>query len=186
MSINKVILVGHVGKDPEVRYFDNNLAMARFSIATTERGFTSKSGQVIPDKTEWHSVVVWRKLAEVVEKYVKKGTQVYIEGKLRNRSYDDKDGVKRYATEIQVDILQLLGRRADGDQSGNRGEANAAGQSSGHSQYVPPQRPATPAYNPQFQAPPISNIPLPTPNDAQFSPHSESFLAMDDMDDLPF
>ncbi len=183
MSINKVILVGHVGKDPEVRYFDNNLAMARFSIATTERGFTTKTGQVIPDKTEWHSVVVWRKLAEVVEKYVKKGTQIYIEGKLRNRSYDDKDGVKRYATEIQVDILQLLGgRRADGEQPSSRSENQPVAQPSGYSQ---PQRPATPAYNPQFQPSPIANIPLPTPNDAQ-PPHSESFLAMDEMDDLPF
>lgn len=196
MSINKVILVGNVGKDPEVRYLDNNLAMARFSIATTERGFTSKTGQVIPDKTEWHSVVVWRKLAEIVEKYVKKGSQVYVEGKLRNRSYDDKDGVKRYVSEIQVDVLQMLGRRGDGEQnqSLNR-DASGAGQHSGQQQSSQPQfessqKPATPLYNAQFQPqsmPQINtNIPLPTANDAQFPPHSESFLGMDEMDDLPF
>lgn len=184
MSVNKVILVGHVGKDPEVRYFDNNLAMARFSVATTERGYTTKSGVVVPDKTEWHSVVVWRKLAEVVEKYVKKGTQLYIEGKLRNRSYDDKDGVKRYATEIQVDLLQLLGsRRADSEQITPRSEAG---------QSVSPTTPnmnkpiAPPVYSPQYQPPPLANVPPPAPSDEQQPMHSESFLAMDDLDDLPF
>lgn len=186
MSINKVILVGHVGKDPEVRYLDNNLAMARFSIATTEKGFTTKSGQVIPEKTEWHSVVVWRKLAEVVEKYVKKGSQLYIEGKLRNRSYDDKDGVKRYVSEIQVDVLQMLGRRGDGDQTSNQSRDYGTSQPSPQQQYVAPQKPETPTYNAQFQPPINTNIPLPTANDAQFPPHSESFLGMDDMDDLPF
>ena len=174
MSVNKVILVGHVGKDPEVRYFDNNLAMARFSVATTERGYTTKSGVVVPDKTEWHSVVVWRKLAEVVEKYVKKGTQLYIEGKLRNRSYDDKDGVKRYATEIQVDLLQLLGRRSDSDSAPVRPEATPL--------VTPQNKPAT---TPVYTPPPLVNVPLPAPSDEQPN-HSESFLAMDDLDDLPF
>ena len=186
MSINKVILVGHVGKDPEVRYFDNNLAMARFAVATTERGYTTRSGQVIPDKTEWHNVVVWRKLAEVVEKYVKKGTHLYIEGKLRNRSYDDKDGVKRYTTEIQVDTFQFLGKRSEGDSSAPERVSNSAHAIPTARVQEQPMRPTTPAYNPQFQPPTMTNVPPPMPGDADFPPHSESFLAMDDMDDLPF
>lgn len=114
MSVNKVILVGNVGKDPEVRYLDNNVAVANFTLATTERGFTGRDGQVVPDKTEWHNLVVWRGLAQVVEKYVKKGSQIYVEGKIRTRSYDDKDNIKRYVTEIYVENLQLLGRKVEG------------------------------------------------------------------------
>lgn len=114
MSVNKVILVGNVGKDPDVRYLDNNVAVANFTLATTERGFTGRDGQVVPDKTEWHNLVVWRGLAQVVEKYVKKGSQIYVEGKIRTRSYDDKDNIKRYVTEIYVENLQLLGRKGDG------------------------------------------------------------------------
>ncbi len=113
MSVNKVILVGNVGKDPEVRHFENDGAVANFPLATSERGYTTRSGQEIPERTEWHNIVVWRGLAKVVESYVKKGTQVYIEGKLRTRSYDDKDGIKRYMTEVYADNLQLLGRRTD-------------------------------------------------------------------------
>lgn len=120
MSVNKVILVGNVGKDPEVRYIEPNVAVANFTLATTERGFTTKSGAQVQDRTEWHNIVVWRGLAQVVEKYVKKGTQIYIEGKIRTRNYDDKDNIKRYITEIYVDNLQLLGRRGDNPQ----GETN--------------------------------------------------------------
>ncbi|MFT3740841.1 MAG: single-stranded DNA-binding protein [Breznakibacter sp.] len=113
MAVNKVILVGNVGRDPEVRYLENNVAVANFTLATTERGYTTRTGQTIPDRTEWHNIVLWRGLAQVAEKYVKKGTQVYIEGKIRSRSYDDKDGNKRYITEIYADNLVLLGRRSD-------------------------------------------------------------------------
>jgi len=113
MSVNKVILVGNVGKDPDVRHFENDGAVANFTLATTERGYTTRNGQEIPERTEWHNIVVWRGLAKVVESYVKKGTQIYIEGKLRTRSYDDKDGNKRYITEVYADNLQLLGRRSD-------------------------------------------------------------------------
>ena len=113
MSVNKVILVGNVGKDPEVRHFENDGAVANFPLATTERGFTARNGQEIPERTEWHNIVVWRGLAKVVESYVKKGTQLYIEGKMRTRSYDDKDGNKRYTTEVYADSLQLLGRKSD-------------------------------------------------------------------------
>lgn len=109
--VNKVILIGNVGKDPEIRYFDNDQAVANFTLATTERGFKTRDGQDVPEKTEWHNVVAWRGLAKVVESYVKKGTQLYVEGKLRTRSYDDTNGVKRYVTEIVADSLNLLGRR---------------------------------------------------------------------------
>lgn len=112
MSVNKVILVGNVGKDPEMKYFDDNNAIANFSVATNERGFTTSSGTQIPDRTEWHNVVCRRGLAKIAEDYVKKGTLVYVEGKIRTRSYDDQSGVKRYITEIIADNLELLSRRA--------------------------------------------------------------------------
>jgi single-strand DNA-binding protein len=113
MSINKVILVGNVGKDPEVRYLDNNVAVANLTLATTDRGYTMNNGTVIPDRTEWHNIVLWRGLAELAEKYVRKGSQIYIEGKIRTRSWDDKEGNKRYTTEIYADNMQLLGKRID-------------------------------------------------------------------------
>lgn len=113
MAVNKVILIGNVGKDPDVRHFENDGIVANFPLATSERGYTTRNGQEIPERTEWHNIVVWRGLAKVVEDYVKKGTQVYIEGKLRTRSYDDKDGNKRYTTEVYADSLQLLGRKND-------------------------------------------------------------------------
>ncbi len=113
MSVNKVILIGNVGKDPEVRYLDNNNRVANFSLATTERGYTLQNGTQIPDKTEWHNIVVWSRLAETAEKWVKKGSQLYIEGRIRTRSYDDKNGIKRYVTEIYADSFQFLGSRRD-------------------------------------------------------------------------
>ena len=115
MSINKVILVGNVGRDPDVKYFDNASAVANFTIATTERGYTAANGTQIPDRTEWHNIVCWRGLAKVAEQFIRKGTQVYVEGKIRTRNYDDANGIKRYVSEIYVDNLELLGRRRDGD-----------------------------------------------------------------------
>ncbi len=114
MSINKVILLGNVGKEPEVRYLEGGVAVASFSLATTERGYKTQSGQQIPDRTEWHAIVAWRGLAEIIEKYVHKGTQLYVEGRIRTRSWDDQQGVRRYATEIYAENIELLGRRADG------------------------------------------------------------------------
>ncbi len=111
MSVNKVILIGNVGKDPDVRYIENNVCVANFTLATTERGYTTQSGAQIPDKTEWHNIVAWRGLAEVAEKYVRKGTQLYIEGKIRTRSWEDQNKIRRYTTEIYVDNMELLGRR---------------------------------------------------------------------------
>ncbi|MDT8400210.1 MAG: single-stranded DNA-binding protein [Bacteroidales bacterium] len=111
MSVNKVILVGNVGKDPEVRYVDTNVPVARFPFATSET-YRSRDGERITT-TEWHNVVLWRGLAEVAERFVKKGSQLFIEGKIRTRSYDDRDGNKRYITEIIADNMQMLGRRSE-------------------------------------------------------------------------
>lgn len=108
MSVNKVILIGNVGKDPDVRYVDTNTAVATFTLATTERGYTLANGTKVPDRTEWHNIVLWRGLAEVCEKYVRKGDRLYIEGKIRTRSYDDQKGVKRYITEIYADNMEML------------------------------------------------------------------------------
>ncbi len=109
MSVNKVILIGNVGKDPDVRYLENNVCVANFTLATTERGYTTQSGIQIPDKTEWHNIVVWRGLAEIAEKYVRKGTQLYIEGKIRTRSWEDQNKIRRYTTEIYVDNSGIIG-----------------------------------------------------------------------------
>lgn len=112
MSVNKVILVGNVGKDPEVRYLEKNVAVANFTLATTERGYTMQNGTQVPDRTEWHNIVAWRGLAEIAEKYIRKGSQLYIEGKIQSRSWE-KDGVKRYTTEIYAENIQLLGKRLE-------------------------------------------------------------------------
>lgn len=113
MSINKVILVGNVGKDPEVRYLENGVAVANFPFATSET-YRNKSGEKVT-MTEWHNIVLWRGLAEVAEKYVKKGSQLYIEGRIKTRAWDDKEGNKRYTTEIVGDNMQMLGKRGDSD-----------------------------------------------------------------------
>ncbi len=129
MSVNKVILVGNVGKDPETRYLDESTAMTKFSMATSET-YKNKSGERITT-TEWHNIILWRGLAQVAEKYVKKGSQIYIEGRIKTRSYDDADGNKKYITEIVGDQMQLLGKRPD--DSGIQG---------GAPQSAPAQQPA--------------------------------------------
>ena len=108
MSVNKVILIGNVGKDPDVRYLDSGVAVASFSLATTERGYTLQNGTQVPDRTEWHNIVLWRGLAQTAEKYVHKGDKLYIEGKIRSRSYDDQNGVKRSIVEIFADNMEML------------------------------------------------------------------------------
>lgn len=108
MSVNKVILIGNVGKEPDVRYLENDVRVANFPLATTERGYTMSNGTQVPDRTEWHSIVVWRNLAEIAEKYIHKSTKLYVEGKLKTRIYDDKTGVRRYITEIYADNIQIL------------------------------------------------------------------------------
>jgi single-strand DNA-binding protein len=111
MSLNKVMLIGNVGKDPEVRHLESGVPVVTIPIATTER-YKDKNGEV-KDQTEWHNVVLWRLLAEFAEKYVHKGKQVYIEGKLRSRSWEDQNGQKRYTTEVVADVIRLLGKKSD-------------------------------------------------------------------------
>lgn len=111
MSVNKVILLGNVGKDPEVRYLDSGIAVATFSLATSERAYTLANGTQVPERTEWHNLVLWRGLAETAEKYVHKGDKLYVEGKIKTRSYDDQAGSKRYVTEIFVDVMEMLSPR---------------------------------------------------------------------------
>lgn len=104
---NLVIFIGNVGADPEIKHLETS-SVATFNLATTERGFTTKSGQEIPERTEWHRIVVWGGLAKVVEGYVRKGTRVYVEGKIRSRDYTDQGGVQRKISEIHADNLILL------------------------------------------------------------------------------
>lgn len=122
-GINKVILVGNLGKDPEVRHLESGATVANFPIATSEV-YTDKNGQRVT-QTEWHNVVLWRRNAEVAEKYLSKGRQVYIEGKLRTRNWTDRDGNTRYTTEVVGDLLQLLGSRQDGGAPGQEAGAQA-------------------------------------------------------------
>jgi single-strand DNA-binding protein len=116
-GVNKVILVGNLGKDPEVRHLEGGAAVANFTLATSET-YKDKSG-ARQEQTEWHNVVVWRGLAEVAEKYLKKGMTIYIEGKLRTRSWDDKEGHKRYSTEIVGDTFTILSKKENNSPTGN-------------------------------------------------------------------
>ncbi len=109
-GVNKVILIGNLGKDPEVRHLENGTAVANFSMATSE-SYKDRSSGERKTITEWHNIVLWRGLAEVAEKYLKKGDQVYIEGKLKTRSWEDKDGNTRYTTEVVGDNMTMLGSR---------------------------------------------------------------------------
>jgi single-strand DNA-binding protein len=109
MSVNKVILLGNLGKDPEIRHFDTGAVVASFTLATTERGYTAKNGTQVPDRTDWHNIVLWGGLAEVAEKYLHKGNKVYIEGKVRTRSYTDPNtNITRFVTEIFADNMEML------------------------------------------------------------------------------
>jgi len=114
-SVNKVILIGNLGADPELRYTPSGAAVANFNIATTEK-WKDKEGQN-QERTEWHRIILWSRQAEVAKEYLRKGSSVYIEGRIQNRSYDDKDGIKRYVTEIVGQRMQLLGGRSGGGQS---------------------------------------------------------------------
>ncbi|MBP5386760.1 MAG: single-stranded DNA-binding protein [Prevotella sp.] len=109
--MNKVMLIGNVGKDPVISYYDTDQAMAVFTLATTERGYTLQNGTQVPDRTDWHNIVLWRGLAKIAEKYVHKGDKLYIEGRLRYRMYDDKTGARRYVTEIVGENMELLSPR---------------------------------------------------------------------------
>lgn len=121
MSVNKVILIGNVGRDPEMKYFDNDVAKANFTLATSERGYTTAGGTQVPERTEWHNIVCWRGLAQIAERFVKKGTLLYVEGKIRSRSYDDQNGVKRYVTEVVADSIELMSRKSEEQSRENGG-----------------------------------------------------------------
>ena len=111
MSVNKVILIGNVGKDPDVRHLDRNVAVANMVLATTERAYTLQNGTQVPERTEWHNIVLWGGLAEVAEKYVHKGDRIYIEGKIRTNTYEDQNGIRRYRTEILAETMEMLSSR---------------------------------------------------------------------------
>ena len=114
-GVNKVILVGNLGKDPEVKYLDSGVAVANFSLATSE-SYKNKEGERV-NQTEWHNIVLWRGLAEVAEKWLKKGSSVYIEGKIKTRKWEDKDGNTRYNTEILADNMTMLGGKKDSQEN---------------------------------------------------------------------
>ncbi len=121
MSVNKVILIGNVGKDPDVRYLDTGVAVATFSLATTDRAYTLQNGTQVPERTEWHNIVLWRGLAQTAEKYVRKGDKLYIEGKIRSRFYDDQNGIKRTIVEIFADNMEMLTPRSAASQQQQAG-----------------------------------------------------------------
>ena len=157
--VNKVILIGNVGQDPEIRYtgdVNNGTKVATLRVATTER-YRDRNGN-LQEHTEWHSIVVWRNTADVVEKYVKKGTQVYIEGRLRTRSWDDQNGNKRYVTEIVADTLQLLGRRPEGQGQQQGGYQTPGQQQPAYQQ--PYQQPAQPQARPMVEEQPDDDLPF--------------------------
>ena len=114
MSVNKVILIGNVGREPNVRYYDREQAVASVTLATTERGYQLQNGTQVPERTEWHNVVLWGGLAEVAEKYVHKGDRIYIEGKIRTNTYEDQNGIRRYRTEILAESMEMLSSKGAG------------------------------------------------------------------------
>lgn len=162
--VNKVILVGNVGLDPEVRTTESGVKVARVRLATTERIYNRQTNENT-ELTEWHTITLWRGLADVVDRYVRKGSQLYIEGRLRTREWTDKDNIKRYTTEIMADEMKLLGRRSDNQQAG----ASMGGQQ-GYSQPQGGYQQPAQQYVPQSQPAPSASIPAP----------------QDDPDDLPF
>ena len=108
MSLNKVMLIGNVGKEPDIRYIDNGVCTATLSLATNTPGYTLPNGTQVPERAEWHRILLWRRLAEVVERYVHKGDKLYVEGQLRTRNYVDKQGRTCYVTEIWADNIEIL------------------------------------------------------------------------------
>ena len=156
-SLNKVMLIGNVGKDPEVRDFEGGLRRASFTLATTEQ-FRDR------EQTEWHNIIAWRQLAELADKYIRKGSQIYVEGRITTRSWDGNDGTKRYTTEIVANTIQLLGRRPEG-QGGDPGPQ-------------PEQRYSRPAAPAASAAPSSAPAPAPAAQAANFD--------STDVDDLPF
>lgn len=162
--INKVILLGNVGQDPEVRTLETGVKVARLRLATTERMFNRQTNEA-SEHTEWHSITLWRGLADVADKYVRKGSQIYVEGRLRSREWE-KDGQRHFGVEIVADDMKLLGRRTDGAQQGGYSQPSV-------SQYQQPQYQQQP---PQYQQPASQAQPQPV------APQ----MPVADPDDLPF
>ena len=140
--MNKVILMGNVGTDPEIRYVEKR-PVASLRLATTERARKLQNGTVVPERTEWHNIVAWRSLADLAEKFIRKGTQIYVEGKLTTRSWTDQSGNKRYTTEVVADSIQLLGKRSDNTASPAQPQMQPQPQ-----MQAQPQAVATPAVQP--------------------------------------
>tara|TARA_A100000171_G_scaffold24058_1_gene22373 strand:+ start:1497 stop:1934 length:438 start_codon:yes stop_codon:yes gene_type:complete len=134
-GVNKVILVGNLGKDPEVRHLESGRAVANFSLATSET-YKNKQGERVTT-TEWHNIVLWSPLAEIAEKFLKKGSQVYIEGKLTTRSWDDQDGNKRYTTEVVGNNLTMLGTKSDNEGGGGSSSYSPSSEKSSEISSIP-------------------------------------------------
>ena len=153
MSVNRVILIGNVGQDPRVKYFDTGSAVATFPLATTDRGYTLQNGTQIPERTEWHNIVASNRLAEIVDKYVHKGDKLYLEGKIRTRSYSDQSGAMRYITEIYLDNMEMLTPKGAGQGAGTSAQQGAATSSQQPQQMQQNQQPQ------QSQAQPVQDNP---------------------------
>ncbi|MGM9760082.1 MAG: single-stranded DNA-binding protein [Parabacteroides sp.] len=163
MSLNRVLLIGNVGRDPDVRYFDSGAAVASFPLATSERGYRLANGTEVPERTDWHNIVVRRDLVSFVEKWVRKGSLLFVEGKIRTRSYDDQAGVKRYVTEIHADKVEFYS-------SGSR-----------------PDNGTGPANTVQTTSQPVQQVTMPSSSSAQpVASPSGAFTENSDVDDLPF
>lgn len=159
--MNKVILIGNVGADPEVRALEGGTKVARLRIATTERIYNRQT-QETKEHTEWHNVTLWRSLADVADRFIRKGSQVYIEGSLRTREWTDKEGNKRYTTEIVANDLKMLGRRSDNPAAGNEGSSYGASRGGSYG-----------------SAPAVQSAPAPATNNV-------ATAVPDEVDDLPF
>ena len=129
MSVNKVILLGNVGRDPDVRYPSQGQIVASFPLATSDRAYTTSSGTQVPERTEWHNLVMWGRNAEVAEKYIRKGTRLYVEGRLRTRNYEDRNKIRRYVTEVYVESFEMLGGGQRNDNAQAMAQPNPAQQS---------------------------------------------------------
>lgn len=176
--INKVILLGNVGQDPEVRTLESGVKTARLRLATTERIFNRQTNEAT-DHTEWHTITLWRGLADVADKYVRKGSQIYVEGRIRNREWE-KDGQRHFGFEIVADDMKLLGRRQDGAQQGGYQQGGYQ-----QPQYQQPQQFQAP--QPQYQQQPqAQQYQAPQP---QYQPTPQPVapdMPADNPDDLPF
>lgn len=199
MALNKVMLIGNVGNDPEVRYLESNpqnpatnAKVASFRLATTER-FRDRNGE-LRENTEWHSIVAWRSNADLAEKFIHKGSQIYVEGKLRTRQWTDQTGAKRFTTEVVADTIQLLGKRPEGDQQQGGyqgGYTSAPGYSAPAGAPVAgPVQVSAPATSPAPVSAPVAAPvagPAPVSPQPQVSPDYQGPLpASEPSDDLPF